>query len=239
MAALEDSAFGRLIGALVSPVKTFRSIAARPTWGAALIVLIVTTATVGLLANQRLDKDEMRHKVQERIEKSQGGQASPEDVDRAMRITETANSVGRWLVPVFVAVVYLIVAALFLGAFRFFGGSDLSFKQSFAVTLHSFMPAVISALLALPLILSRERIGMQEAQNGVLASNLAAFAPDDLGNAARTLLGSFDFFSIWTVCLLILGYRTVARVSTTAAVATVVILWILYIGVRVGLASLG
>ncbi len=32
-ALLEDSSFGRLIGALVSPGKTFQSIAGRPTWG--------------------------------------------------------------------------------------------------------------------------------------------------------------------------------------------------------------
>src|SRR5947209_6238443 len=39
--ALEDSSLGRLIGVLVSPVKTFQSIAARPTWVAALLVLVV------------------------------------------------------------------------------------------------------------------------------------------------------------------------------------------------------
>ena len=53
MAALEDSSAGRVIGALVSPVKTFRSLAERPTWGVALVVLLVISTLVGVLANGR------------------------------------------------------------------------------------------------------------------------------------------------------------------------------------------
>ena len=48
--ALEDSSAGRLIGVLVSPVKTFQSIAARPTWAVALIVLALLGAGIGQLS---------------------------------------------------------------------------------------------------------------------------------------------------------------------------------------------
>ena len=38
---MEDSSFGRLIGVLVSPGKTFRSIAERPAWLVPFLVLMV------------------------------------------------------------------------------------------------------------------------------------------------------------------------------------------------------
>jgi hypothetical protein len=239
MAALEDSGFGRLIGVLVSPGKTFRSIAERPTWVAALVALLIGATAVGVLANQRIDKNDMRQMVRERIEKAQGGKATPEDVERAVSMSEKVSAVTRWMIPLFAAVVYLLVAALFYGAFHFFGASEIPYKTSFAVTLHAFIPGLIAALLTLPVILSRQSIRLKDAQSGnILASNLEAFAPESLGTAARSLLSSLDFFAIWSVLLLIVGYRIAAKVSTATAATTVVVLWALYVAVKVGLATL-
>ena len=239
MAELEDSSVGRLFGALFSPAKTFRSIAERPTWAVALVALLIVSTAVGVLANQRIDKHDLRQLVQERIEKSRGGQATPEQVEQAMVFTEKANAVGRWLIPIVGAVVYLLIALLFFMAFRFFAGSDLSYKTSFAVTLHGFLPGLVGGLLTLPVILSREHVNLKDAQSGnLLASNLGAFAPESLGTAARSLLSSLDFFSLWAVVLLILGFRTAAKVSTATATTVVVALWALYVAAKVGLAVL-
>jgi hypothetical protein len=239
MAALEDSSFGRLIGVLVSPGKTFRSIAERPTWVAPLLLLLIVATAGSVLTSQRMDKEDMRRSIKERMEKSQGGQASPEQIERGVEMGEKIGSVTRWLVPVFIVVADLLVALLFFAAFRFFTGSSLSYKTSFAVAMHAYMPGLVAALLALPLILSRRTITMREAQEGsILASNLGAFAPESLAPTLRALLSSVDFFSLWTVCLMIVGYRIAAKVSTTAAAAVVLSLWALYIAFKVGMAAL-
>jgi hypothetical protein len=238
MAALEDSGAGRVIGALVSPVKTFRSIAERPTWGVALVVLLVVSTLVGVLANKRIDPNDMRQSVQQRMEKSQGT-VTPEQVDRAMTMSAKITAVTLWLIPLFVVIVYLIIALLFFAAFRFFGGSDLSYKQSFAVAVHGFLPAMVSALLTLPLILTREHLPLKDVQGGnLLASNLGAFAPDGIGPAVKSLLSSVDFFSLWTLCLLVIGYKAAAKVSTANAATVVVVLWALYVAGKAGLAAL-
>src|SRR4051812_27909330 len=169
--ALEDSGSGRVIGALVAPGKTFRSIAERPTWVAPLVVLLVISTLLGVLMNGKIDPNEMRQQVQQRIEKSQG-QATPEQIDRGVEIGRKFGAVIVWLVPVFGTVVYLLLAAIFLGAFRFFSGSNLTFKQSFATLLHAYLPGVVAALLAVPLVINRTSISMKEAQGGgILASN--------------------------------------------------------------------
>jgi hypothetical protein len=176
--------------------------------------------------------------VQQQMEKRQGaGQVTPEQVEQGVEMGRKISSVTIWLLPVFEAVIYLIIAALFLGAFRFFGGSEIPFKTSLATTVHGFLPGLVAALLALPLLLSRPHITVKQAQSNLLASNLGAFAPESTGAALRTLLTSLDFFSIWTLCLLIIGYRLTAKVSTASAATVVLVLWAIYVAARVGLAA--
>ena len=56
---MESSAFGRLIGAVVSPVATFRSIAERPTWAIAFIVVCLSPLVSGLPANPKIDWEDV------------------------------------------------------------------------------------------------------------------------------------------------------------------------------------
>lgn len=234
---MESSSFGRLIGALFSPGKTFRSIAERPTWAVALIVLLAAGTVAGVLANQRLDPDDMRQVVKERMEKSQGPVTAAE-LERGMEMAEKINAVTRWLIPVIGVAIYLLLNLIFWMAFRFFAGSSLTYKTSFSVLLHAFMPQVVSALLTIPVILSRKTIGVEEAQSGILASSLAAFAPEGVGKAMRSLLSSLDFFSIWTLAVLIIGYHLAARISKATAATIVLVLWALYVAAKVGLSAL-
>ena len=239
MAALEDSSFGRLFGVLASPAKTFRSIAERPTWAVALAAILIVSTVVGVLANTRIDKNGLRQMVKERIEKSQGGQAAPDQVERGMVMAEKVNAVTRWLIPVFGLVIQLLIALLFFMAFHFFAGSEIPYQTSFAVSLHGLLPNLVSGLLLIPVILSRQSINPKDAQSGnLLASNLGAFAPESLGTAAKSLLSSLDFFSLWSILLLIIGYRIAAKVSTAAAATVVVVLWAFYVAVKVGLTAL-
>jgi hypothetical protein len=238
MAVLEDSGFGRLIGVMVAPVKTFRSIAERATWGTVLLVVMVLSTCVGVLTQSRIDPDSMRQMVKEQMEKRQGGKASPEQVEQAAAMGRKVGAVVVWLVPVFIAIVDLIVAALFLAAFRFFGGSEIPFKTSFATTMHAYVPGLVAALLTLPLLLSRQHISVKEAQGGgILASNLGAFAPESTGPAVKALLSSLDFFSLWTLALFIVGYRLTAKVSTATAASVTLVLWVLYVAAKVGWAA--
>ena len=54
-----DSSFARLIGALAAPVKTFRSIAERPTWLVAFLVVMLSPLLPGILAVPKIDWEEV------------------------------------------------------------------------------------------------------------------------------------------------------------------------------------
>jgi hypothetical protein len=230
---MNDSAFGRLLGVLVAPGKTFRSIAERPTWLPPLLLLALLGAGVGYLVAQRMDFEEA---VRQRMAQ-QSQQLSPEDLDRGVQAAKKFGPIAALVSgAVLIPGVYLLLALIFWTFFRLLG-SDMSYPASLSTTLHSMMPMAVSSLLTLPLVLSRETIGVQDAQRGLLLSNLAVLAPEGSGAGVKSLLGSVDFFSLWILILLSLGYRIVARVSTTAATATVIILWLIYVACKAGLAA--
>jgi hypothetical protein len=230
---VNGSAAGRIPGVLVSPVKTFRAIAERPTWWPPLLVLILLFGGIGYVLAQRMDFEDV---VRQRIAK-QGQEVSAEQIDRGVQMAKRFAPFGAVASAlVFWPAVFLILALILWTVFRLLG-SELSYPASFSVTVHSMIPLAVAQLLALPVVLSRDKISAHDAQDGILLSNLAFLTPEGAGPAVRALLGSIDFFALWVVVLLVVGYREVARVSWAKAAAVVAVLWLLIVGLRVGLAA--
>lgn len=230
--AMEDSGFGRLIGVLVAPGKTFRAIAARPTWAVALLVLMLVSGAVWFLAGQRID---YRDTITQSVRQS-GRNVTEAQLEPQIEMMEKAGAYIYGLsVPVVVVFFSLLAALLYWVAFKL-QGSDISYKSSLSVNLHAAVPSVvIASLLSLPVILSKESLGYDDIKTGtLLASNLGFLAPEGSRAWVAAALASLDFFALWGLVLSIIGYREVARVSTKAAVVTVLVIWLLFVGVRVG-----
>jgi hypothetical protein len=235
---MKDSSLGRLLGVLLSPVETFRSIEARPTWVAPLLLLMLLAGTVSFLVQKKIDPEEA---VRAQVAKMKV-EVSEQQVDKMIQDAESRTDGTRAVFAAvgaaFQAVLYAFVAALFLGLLRLFG-SEIDYRRSFAVTLHGYMPQALALLLNIPLLLGRESVSFDEAtQGGILASSLAALAPGDASSMLKVLLGSVDLFSIWTVVLLALGLRVAGRVSAAVSTGIVVLLWLIYIGGKLGITAL-
>lgn len=225
---METSSIGRVVSVLFAPRRTFESIAQRPTWIWPAIVLLVVSTIVGQLAWKKIDPSTMFK------EQVASGQMSQEQADRGTEMMERNGSKFALLGIAVAPVAWLLIAAVFLVVLRLAGG-EIGFKQSFATLLHSFMPQVISALLAIPVLLARtETLSMEEMQGGLLASNAAAFAPEESSRALVSLLSSLDVFVIWTLVLMAIGYAATARVSRRTAAVVTFVLWAVYVGGKVG-----
>lgn len=226
---MKDSSWGRLIGVLVSPGETFRSIAERPTWLPALLVLVLLGGAVGVAIQLKTDPGDM---VREQFE-SIKFDVPQEQIDKEIEKAEnrsTGAKIGLGAVGIVAQVViYALLALIFWVAFKMFG-SEMDYIGSLATTVHAYLPFAVGSLLNLPLMLAREKITFEDVRNGgVLVSSLKALAPEDASAVTESLLGSFDLFTIWTLVLLTIGYKAVAKVSTAVASGIVILLWLIWV----------
>jgi hypothetical protein len=230
---MEQSAFGRVVSVLMAPRRTFEALAAKPTWLPPFLLLLVLGGAVGLLVTQKID---MRETIREQM--GQRGAIDEQKFEEAVAMTEKFGSVFAIGGVAVSAGLYFALGLIFWVAFRMMG-SDIDYIRSLATTLHAMVPNAIAALLAIPVILSRETIGAAEARSGnLLASSLAIVAGEDSGPALRAFLGSLDVFAIWSLVLLALGFQIVGRVSRATSWAVVVVLWLVYVLAKVGLSAL-
>jgi hypothetical protein len=232
---MHDSSFGRLIGVLVSPGRTFESIARRPTWVVPLLALALVSGLLWYLAGLRTD---YRDVITKSVEQS-GREVPEEQLEPQIEMMEKMGPIlAAASTPFVVCLITLIIALLYWIVFKLLG-SDFSYKTSLSTVLHASMPAVVAALLSIPVVLSKESIGYEETQTGTfLTSNLAFLAPEEGPKWIAALLASVDFFSLWALALTILGFRAVSRLPTRTVAATAILLWLFFVGLRVGWVAL-
>jgi len=235
---MHDSSFGRVFAVLFAPAKTFESIAARPTWLVPLLLFSLLGLGSSFVIGSKVD---FREVIVEQIESSPAAgnlteEQKEKQIDFAERLSTAvlygAPTVGPWIV-------YPIVAGIFWLLFKLLG-SGIDFKRSLAVVTHGVMPFAVSAVLTVPVVMGQEAIDLEALQSGtLLASNAGAFLPADASATLRALATSLDLFSLWTIALLIIGYRVVAKASRASAAAVVIGPWLLWVLAKVGLANLG
>ncbi|MCP3956745.1 MAG: YIP1 family protein [bacterium] len=232
---MEDNSFGRIASVLISPTRTFRSIADRPTWLVALLVLLAVSLVSTIVAAPKIDWEQA---VRADLEKS-GREIPAEQLETSIEIMEKFGTTIMYVaVLVFPWIVYPLMAGIFFGLLRILG-SELPFKTSLAVTVYGFMPWLVATVLNIPVFMGRAEITAEELQNGALMSHLGAFAGADAGKVLTTLLSSIDFFSFWAIILLTIGFSIAAKVSRGRAAMCVVGVWLVYVVGKVGLTALG
>ncbi|HEV8631496.1 MAG TPA: YIP1 family protein, partial [Thermoanaerobaculia bacterium] len=198
---MESSSFERLFGVLASPVNTFRSIAERPTWLIAFLVVSLLPVVPGILALPKMDWEGITKAQLEQMDV----QLSREQMEQRVAITEKVGPIFTYVSPIFVAIGVLLFALIFWGAFTLAGG-ELGFKRSLAVTAHGMMPLAVASLLAVPIVLSMDKIGAEVARQGsTLKSSLAALAPEGANPVLVSFLSKIDVFTIWSLVLFVLG----------------------------------
>ena len=228
-ATATGSGLARIPGVFFSPVGTFDSIARRPTWIAPLLLWTALSVGVTAVLLPKIDYEQLtRQAFQKR------GQVVPED--RLATIVEQQKKFGGlfgWVIgTASPAVVSLLVAVVIWGAFKAFGW-DTRFSQAFGVTTHAFLPGCLKSVLLLFLVTRQETVNPQ-ALGDLLVSNLGFLVPSDSSKPLHSLLSSFDIFSLWSLCLFVIGFAAAAKIKRGAAAGIIVTLWLLVVALGVG-----
>jgi len=144
-----------------------------------------------------------------------------------------------WAGPLlFVPIAFFLMALGLWVIYRFFYGSDVTYKISMTICAWT---SLITSIVTMPLILLTMVLkgDWQVDPRTALAANLGALL--DKATTAKwlfALAGSLDLVSIWIVFLLATGFAVAIRKSTGSALWGVVVPWLLFVLIGVAWAAI-
>lgn len=195
--------FARVFGVFFSPKSTFEDIVRKPGWLLPVALLTVLSIGVSLAINQRVNWHDF---ISQQMEKSpQAAQLSDQQKEQRIEAGAKISPAFTYAAGVFGPILAaLLVGLVMWGAYNLLGGANTNFSTSLAITSHAFLTGLISSPLFI-LILFLKEPGTVDLENPV-ATNIAAFLPEEAAKWLVALCKSFDIFSIWTLLLLATGF---------------------------------
>jgi hypothetical protein len=215
------SLIARFAGVVFAPKETFVAVAATPKWFGMLLITTLLTAVVvgGFFATPV------------------GQQAYLDQASKPNPLTGTVPNeqqmkgiemIGRYMpyiygggVLVGSPLVTLVMAGLAFLVFGTFMGGQATFKQVFAVVVHSGVIGVVGQMIVIPVSYFRETLESQ--------MNLAVLLPMlDPGGFLAKLLGSVELFRVWSVIVLSIGLGVVYKRKTQSVAIPLFVLYAIF-----------
>jgi hypothetical protein len=227
-----------LAGVFFSPSETFRKLVERPWWFA-LVPLVILTALVLISSYAFVSRVDMKEFVRDQIRQNKfaSQQMSEDQIDEA---AEKAAQRPKWIQPVVggfgFAIVIVILAAIFWLVLLAFGENS-TFGKSFQITAWAFLPGILSSLIFLVLLFIKNPNEMN-IENPIFTNPAAFFDKESIAKPLYALLQAFDLFKAWIIVLLSIGLAAAAKCKASKTATAVVILYAVWVLIRVGLAAI-
>ena len=221
----------RFLGVLTSPRSTFAAVAAAPRWiGMAVLVILVTMGPQLWFQSTDVGRQATLDESVRRVE-SFGVKVSDQMYEGMRKsimepsMARTAMSAGA--MAVFPPIIWAVMAGLLFLVFGVFTGGNATFKQLYAVVVHSGVISAVGAALITPLNYARESL--------TSATNLGVFLPFlPEGSFLARLAGMIDLFLIWWLVVLAIGVAVTYKKKTGGVAA---VLFGIYAVIAIGFAA--
>ena len=205
--AARKSLAARLIGVILSPGDTFRSIVAHPTWLGALlaVVLVVAGGNFALLSTEVGQQALLDQQI--RTSEAWGQTVTAEQQEKMEQMLPMMRFVTLGSTVVMAPVITFALAGVLFGVFTAGLGGSATYREVLAVVAHAGAVSILATLFTLPLNYARESLSSP--------ANLAVFAPFlEEGSLAARFLGMIDLFLIWWVVVLAIGLAVLYKRQT-------------------------
>lgn len=204
--------WGKLGNIFASPTRTFEAVDKKPTWLWPFIIMLVVSLLAAYLTlpqQAKLAVDNMTRQ----------GNMSPEQMAIAMK-TIPASILGFSLFSVLVwfflfAAVYYLIGSVFLGG-------DSSYKKVLSIQAWTSLIIVVSSIIRVPLV--------QAKDSYMVSLSPAMLLPSDyVGSKLFIFLSQFDFFIIWYLIVLGLGFGYIYKFSKAKSYSVIAVCWVIWI----------
>jgi hypothetical protein len=212
------SVWQRITGVLFNgPRDTFAVIGEQPRWIPPLIIVslvsfLCTLATIPKLKEYTAYTIELQAQAAPEI-------ANAAATDMIVNAAVIAALIGSLVMP---AILCLLYAGL-LKLFNLLAGEPAQFRQFFAVTVYSYFPILLGAVVASIMVIISPASHLEE----VSTSLYLLFPPGSKGFAA-TLARQVDPFYLWGLVLMALGSSVISRARFTSYVIYILGIWLLF-----------
>lgn len=213
----------RIVNIFIAPSKTFADLRRSASWWAPFLLFAIVITTFNFVVDKQIGfraVTESQIKMSPRQER-QLDQLSTADREKqvAMRTTGTRYFSLYGGVLVFILVIQLILAGLYLATFKFALNAKLTYKAALAVIVYAGLPEVLRFLLAIVSIYSGVTPDTFNIQNPVMSNPAYLLNPVDSGAFLYGVASSLDIFRIWSVILSGIGLACVTGVKRTTSLA--------------------
>ena len=233
-AAPAKGLLARAVGVIFAPRATYAAIAAQPrVLGALLTVLVVVIGATGWFMSTSVGQNAYIDQALSSME-GFGRQVNDQQMAGIERMAPYAAYFTAAGQLVFVPLVAAIIAGLALALFNAILGGDATFKQAFAVVVHSYFIVALGTLFSMPLFYMRESMAS--------ATSLSVFFPMiDEATFLGRLMGSIDLFRIWWIVSLSIGFGVLYKKKTATIAWSLLGLYfvivLIFAGVRTALSG--
>jgi len=226
-------AIERLFKAFYAPGEVFEDIRIKPTWLVVLIAMTVLTVGAQMVVLPHMDNEAtIRARMADRAD-----ELSDEQIERMVEAGEKITRFVPIITAVVVPIMWVILAGIFLLMLKLVG-SETDFPRTFSATLHSYWPpSAVATILVVALIQRVDKITEQEIPN-LVKSHLGVLLPADAPNWLSAMASTFSVFNVWTLALLIIGFKTIGRLPTARAATAVLVPWAVWLVGKAGLGAL-
>lgn len=217
----------RALGVIFTPRATYASIAAQPrVFGALVTILVIVVGTTALFLSTQVGQNAYIDQALSSIE-GFGRQVNDQQMAGIQRMAPYAPYFTGGAQIVVVPLMAAIIAGLALALFNAILGGDASFKQAFAVVIHSYFIVALGTLFSMPLFYMRESMAS--------ATSLSVFFPmvDEASFLGR-LMGSIDLFRIWWIVSLSIGFGVLYKKRTATIAWSLLSLYLIIVLVLAG-----
>jgi hypothetical protein len=234
--ALSEGA--RIVNTFIAPSKTFTDLRRSAAWWAPFLLMVIVSSALVYTAGQKIgfrkimeNQMQSQPKAQARLENLPADQREKQ-LDQGAKVTGYIS----YIFPIFVLLIWLVIAVVNWATFKVAVGADISFGKSLGVIIYAALPLTLKSLLAIGSVLAGVNADSFSFQNP-LASNPGYFMNPSDGVFLYGIATSLDIFMIWTLALTAIGFTCVGKIKTGTAYAVVFGWWALLTIATTGLSA--
>ena len=211
------SFFARLGNVYMSPGEAFEEISRAPRLAFPIIVLIIISMVAGFYTAGMIDTNSL---MAAQMQQAGAQGATPEQMQA---ILPTAIKVILTVISPIGSIIIILIVAGFFRVACIIATKENTYKDLFTVTVYASVAILIIQTIAIALTYYLKGPGTVSMANigSVVATILASLLGNDaLPKFFMALAQRVEFFAIWKIVLLAIGYSKVTKKMKTATAAT-------------------